>query len=59
MSEHYIGVIVAVIQAVYGLPAKCVGYMGHIWAARRNNSYTLTLPITRNCVLFFSNEIIL
>ena len=28
ISGHYIGVIVAVIQAVYGFPAKYDGYMG-------------------------------
>ena len=40
------GVIVAVIRAVYRLPAKCVGYMGLVWAERRNNT-THTLPIAR------------
>ena len=35
----------AVIQAVYGMPVKCVGYMGFVWAEGRNNTHTL--PITR------------
>ena len=38
MSEHWVGVIVAVIRAVYGLPAKYVGYMGLVWAELGNNS---------------------
>ena len=38
------GVIVAVIRAGYRLPAKCVGYMGLVWADRRNNTHTLTIP---------------
>ena len=45
MSEYKTGVIVAVIRAVYGLPAKCVGYMGLVWEERSNNTHTL--PITR------------
>ena len=32
------------MQAGYGLPAKCVGDMGLVWAKRRNNTHTL--PIT-------------
>ena len=32
-------VIVAVIRAVYGLSVKCVGYMGPVWAERRNNTH--------------------
>ena len=31
------------IQAVYGLPAKCVGYMDFVWAERRNNTHTLSI----------------
>ena len=31
---------------VYGLLTKCVGYMGLVWAERRNNT-THSLPITR------------
>ena len=44
MSEHLIGVIVTLIQAVYESPAKCVGYMHLVWAER---NITHTLPITR------------
>ena len=33
------------IHAVYGLPAKCVRYMGLVWAEGINNTHTL--PITR------------
>ena len=33
------------IPSVYGLPAKCVGYMGLVWAERRNNTHKL--PLTR------------
>ena len=41
ISEHQMGVIVAVIQAVYELPAKCVRYKSLVWAERRNKySYT-------------------
>ena len=36
ISEHWIGVIVAVIQAVYRLPAKCAGNMGLLWAGRKS-----------------------
>ena len=39
------------IRAVYWLPAKCVGYMGHVWAERRNNANTL--PITRQLWVVF------
>ena len=35
-------VIVAVIQALYGLPTKCVGYMGIVLAERKHH----TIPIT-------------
>ena len=45
IGEHLIGVIVAVIRAIYGLAAKCGGDMGHVWVERRNNTHTL--PITR------------
>ena len=41
----------AVIRAVYGLPAKCAGYMGLVWAERRNNIHTL--PITRQLLVCF------
>ena len=31
--------IVAVMQAVYGLPAKCVGYIGLVLADRRKSTH--------------------
>ena len=58
ISGHYIGVIVAVIQAVYGLPAKCVGYMCLVWAERRNNTHNtafkanLCLECTRDIISY-------
>ena len=39
------------IQAVYGLPAKRLGYMGLVWTERRNNTHTL--PITRRLWVAF------
>ena len=37
--------------------AKCVGYMGLIWAGRRNNTHTqltqMTQPITRQLAVAF------
>ena len=43
------------IQAVYGLPVKCVGYMGRVWVYRRNKTHTL--PITRQLwVVFLQSE---
>ena len=45
ITDYKIVVIVAVIRAVYRLPAKCIGYMGLVWADRRNNTHTL--PITQ------------
>ena len=39
------------IQTVYGLPAKFVGYMGLPWAERRNNTHSL--PITRQLWVVF------
>ena len=33
------------MRAVNWLPAKCVGYMGIVWADERNNAHTV--PITR------------
>ena len=38
------------IQAVYGLPAKCVGYMDLVLVERNN---THTLPITRQLWVIF------
>ena len=46
-----IRVIVAVIRAGYGLPAKCLGYMGLVWAEKKNNTHTP--PITRQLCFFF------
>ena len=40
------------IQAVYELPAKYVGYIGLIWADRRNNTHLL--PITRQSWVVFA-----
>ena len=31
------------MQAVYGLPAKSVGYMSFVWAERRYNTETLRI----------------
>ena len=39
------------MRAVYGLPARCVGYMGLVWAERKNNTHTL--PITRQLWVVF------
>ena len=39
------------MQTVYGLPTKCVGYMGLIWSVRRNTN--LTLPIIRKLWVVF------
>ena len=44
----------AVIRAVYGLPAKCVGYMGLVWADIRNDTHTL--PITRQLWAIFQQS---
>ena len=41
----------AVIRAVYGLPAKCVGYIGLVWAEIRKN--TDIFPITRKLRVVF------
>ena len=43
ISEHLIGVTAAVIRAVYGLPAKFVGYIGLLWAKEINNTHTLSI----------------
>ena len=62
MTELQIEVIVAMIRAVYGLPAKCVGYMGLVRAEERNNTHTLPVtlqlrvvflrPCSLNCPLY-------
>ena len=38
-------------RAAYGLPAKCVEYMGLVWAEGRNNTHTL--PMTRQLWVVF------
>ena len=51
--EYYIGVIIKdVIRAGYRLPAKCVWYMGLVWAERRNITHTV-YTITRQLKFVF------
>ena len=44
---------VSVIQAVYGLPAICVGYMDLLYICVEIRNSTYTLPITRQLWIVF------